>query len=165
VAAVRAAQRRFGLDDLMLAVEPGRSIVAPNGVLVAAVIQSKVASKSRWLMIDAGMNDLLRPALYRARHRITPVDHDVDSNDAMGWRVVGPVCESSDDFGEHLLPRVPPAFVAVLDVGAYGYSMASVYNGRQLPVEVFVDGGHVAGSTRRTRAEAWAQERIGAGST
>jgi diaminopimelate decarboxylase len=73
------------------------------------------------------------------------------------------VCESSDDFGEHLLPREPPAAVAILDAGAYGYTMASRYNGRQLPVEVFVRRGAIAGKTERVSVEAWAEERANAG--
>jgi diaminopimelate decarboxylase len=109
------------------------------------------------------MNDLLRPALYQARHRIVPLVVDAGGADAIAWRVVGPVCESSDDFGEHLLPRQPPAAVAILDVGAYGYTMASRYNGRQLPVEAFVSGGRIVGTTERATVEAWAAERVQAG--
>lgn len=163
VRAAKAAQRSAGLDDLALYVEPGRSLVAPYGVLLARVIQQKVTATARWLMIDAGMNDLLRPALYQAFHRIVPVDAEVDRASAVDWRVVGPVCESSDDFGVHPLPAEPPREVAILDAGAYGYTMASQYNGRQLPVEVFVEGGRVAGSTRRASVESWAAERVKAG--
>jgi diaminopimelate decarboxylase len=162
VRSVRAAQREHGIDDLALYVEPGRCLVAAHGVLVASVIQSKVTATGRWLMIDAGMNDLLRPALYQARHRIVPLRGDAPEA-AISWRVVGPVCESSDDFGEHLLPRDPPGQVAILDAGAYGYSMASNYNGRQLPAEVFLRDGRVVGHTVRVSPEAWAQARARAG--
>lgn len=162
VRAVMAEQRAFGLGDLELHVEPGRSLVAPHGVLVARVIQAKVASTRRWLMIDAGMNDLLRPALYQARHRVVPLESPVPG-DAIAWRVVGPVCESSDDFGEHLLPPQPPATVAILDAGAYGYTMASRYNGRQAPAEVFVRAGRVVGSVARGSTEDWIRERAAAG--
>jgi diaminopimelate decarboxylase len=164
VRAVRAEQRARGLGDLSLYVEPGRSLVAAHGVLLARVIQAKVTTAARWLMIDAGMNDLLRPALYQARHRIVPLDRDAADVESVAWRVVGPVCESSDDFGEHLLPRDPPAAVAILDAGAYGYTMASEYNGRQLPVEAFVSGGRIVSRTERGSVEAWAQERSKAGS-
>lgn len=163
VRAVRSEQRESRLDDLALYIEPGRSLVASHGVLLARVVQAKVANGIRWLMIDAGMNDLLRPALYQAVHRIIPLEQDVDEPNAVTWRVVGPVCESTDDFGPHLLNLQPPRSVAVLDAGAYGYAMASQYNGRQLPVEVFVAGGRVVGSTRRHAVEAWAQERAAAG--
>ena len=163
VRAVRVEQRAHGRGDLALVVEPGRSLVAPHGFLLARVIQIKIAASARWLMIDAGMNDLLRPALYQARHRIVALKDD-ERAAAIPWRVVGPVCESSDDFGEHLLPREPPLAVAILDAGAYGYSMASRYNGRQLPVEVFVSGGRVVGQTRRATSAEWASERANAGS-
>jgi diaminopimelate decarboxylase len=164
VGAARAAQRAAGLADLALYVEPGRSMVAAHGILVAKVIQVKVAATARWLMIDAGMNDLIRPALYQARHRIVPLEGDGGPAAALPWRVVGPVCESSDDFGEHLLPREPASHVAILDCGAYGYTMASRYNGRQVPVEVFLRGGSVVGRTERTPIEQWADERVRAGS-
>jgi len=163
VRAVRAELRLRGLDDLALYVEPGRSLVAASGVLLARVLQAKVASAARWLMIDAGMNDLVRPALYQARHRIVPLDSESVKGEAVAWHVVGPVCESSDDFGEHLLPRYPPRAVAILDAGAYGYTMASRYNGRQLPVEVFLRAGSIVGSTKRTTLESWALERAQAG--
>jgi diaminopimelate decarboxylase len=163
VRAVRAEQRAHGLEALHLHIEPGRVLVAPFGVLLARVIQTKVASVARWLMIDAGMNDLVRPALYQARHRVVPLIGETRGDDSCAWRVVGPVCESSDDFGEHVLPRTPPAAVALLDAGAYGYTMASVYNGRPLPAEVFLRGGRVAGVTQRSTVEAWAAERVRAG--
>jgi diaminopimelate decarboxylase len=164
VRAARQEQKARGLDDLALYVEPGRSLVAAHGVLLARVIQSKVATAARWLMIDAGMNDLVRPALYQARHRIVPLDRDAGDAESVAWRVVGPVCESSDDFGEHLLPRDPPGAVAILDAGAYGYTMASEYNGRPRPVEAFVKGGRVVARTERGSVEAWAEERVKAGS-
>jgi diaminopimelate decarboxylase len=163
---VRAAlseQRSRRLDDLALYVEPGRALVAAHGVLLARVVQPKVTALARWLMIDAGMNDLLRPALYQARHRIIPIDGRVAGAHDVAWRVVGPVCESSDDFGEHQLPSEPPRAVAILDVGAYGYTMASRYNGRQLPAEVFLRGGRVVGQTERVSIESWVDERAGAG--
>lgn len=162
VGAALVEQRARRLDNLALYVEPGRCLVAPHGVLLARVIQPKVTAVARWLMIDAGMNDLVRPALYQAHHRIVPL-HVEAGADSVSWRVVGPVCESSDDFGDHSLPREPPAAVAILDAGAYGYTMASRYNGRQIPVEVFLRGGRVAGQTTRASAEEWASERATAG--
>lgn len=159
VRAARAEQRARGLGDLALYVEPGRSLVAAHGVLLARVIQAKVAKAARWLMIDAGMNDLVRPALYQARHRIVPLGPEGEKQEQVAWHVVGPVCESSDDFGEHLLPRQPPGAVAILDAGAYGYTMASQYNGRQLPVEGFLRGGKLVGRTERASADAWAEAR------
>lgn len=158
----RALQREMGLDDLALYCEPGRSLVGAHGVLLASVIQRKIAEARRWLMIDAGMNDLMRPALYQARHRIVPV---VDAGEpTRAYRVVGPVCESSDDFGVHDLPADPGSRelreVAILDAGAYGFSMASRYNGRALPAEVFLRGGRIVTSTPRASVDEWVQDRL-----
>ena len=175
VRAARAEQSAYGLGDLALYVEPGRSLVAAHGVLLARVVQDKralthhrpgvdhAAAKPRtcrqWLMIDAGMNDLLRPALYQARHRIVPLEQR-RGEPVAAWRVVGPVCESSDDFGEHELPSDPPRDVAILDAGAYGFTMASRYNGRALPAEVFLRGGKVAQQSPRAASDEWVRERL-----
>ncbi|HSQ65027.1 MAG TPA: diaminopimelate decarboxylase [Polyangiaceae bacterium] len=166
---VRAAlevMRQEGQDDLALHVEPGRCLVAAHGVLVARVIQRKVSRarpQDRWLMIDAGMNDLIRPALYQAKHRVVPLGMPEAAAPLSPWRVVGPVCESADDFGEHLLPDGGFDHVALLDAGAYGYTMASRYNGRALAAEVFVSGGRVVGSVARRAMGEWADERAGVG--
>jgi len=162
VRAVRAEQRTSGLQDLALYVEPGRSLVAAHGVLVGGVLQTKVSAAGRWLLIDAGMNDLLRPALYQAHHRVVPM-RVTPGAPQLSWRVVGPVCESSDDFGVHILPANPGAAVVILDAGAYGYTMASTYNGRPLPAEVFLSGGRVVGLTPRGSIEEWARDRAAAG--
>jgi diaminopimelate decarboxylase len=159
----RTAQREMGLADLALFCEPGRALVGKHGVLIARVIQKKTApgeGPRRWLMIDAGMNDLLRPALYQARHRIwamtAPTGADAKS---VRYQVVGPVCESSDDFGEHELPDGEIREVAILDVGAYGFSMASRYNGRPLPAEIFLRGGAIATIHPRKPMTDWVDDR------
>ncbi|WP_394847711.1 diaminopimelate decarboxylase [Pendulispora brunnea] len=166
---VRAAleeRKAAEVDDLMLMVEPGRSMVAAHGVLISRVVQTKVSTvrgtARRWLMIDAGMNDLIRPALYQARHRVVPLDTNGASADftATLWRVVGPVCESSDDFGVHALPDAPPEHVALLDAGAYGYVMSNQYNGRALPDEVFLRGGQIVSISRGKSPDDWVQERV-----
>jgi diaminopimelate decarboxylase len=157
IRAVRAEQRTYGLADLALHVEPGRSLVGAHGVLVSRVVQSKHSHPRRWLMIDAGMNDLIRPALYQARHRIAGLD--APAGPEVPYRVVGPVCESSDDFGLHSLPDPPPELVAILDAGAYGYTMASAYNGRALPAEVFLNGGRIVDVRARGSIERWVAER------
>jgi diaminopimelate decarboxylase len=163
VRAALEAKREAGLGDLALHIEPGRALVGAHAVLVARVIQPKRAHLAgalrRWLMIDAGMNDLIRPALYQARHRIVPLTRGAGPD--VPWRVVGPVCESSDDFGEHALPEEPPQAVAILDSGAYGYTMASRYNGRALPCEVFLRGGRVIARSGRAPRRAWVDERAG----
>jgi diaminopimelate decarboxylase len=160
-----ALKASHGLGDLPLHVEPGRALVAPHGVLLATVVQQKLTpqgsvkdARQRWLMIDAGMNDLLRPALYQARHRVVPLQVSATAAE-VPWRVVGPVCESSDDFGVHPLGVEPPRLVALLDAGAYGYTMASRYNGRPLPAEVFVRDGRVVTVRARETPRAWAEDR------
>jgi diaminopimelate decarboxylase len=151
------------LAALRIAVEPGRSLVAAHGVLCADVIGVKRGhadgKERRWLMIDAGMNDLLRPALYAAWHRIEPFEGPV-VKDAPPWRVVGPVCESSDDFGAHPFAVVPDR-VVIRDAGAYGFTMASEYNGRPLPAEAFLSAGRVVAVNVPRRVEAWVAERVG----
>jgi diaminopimelate decarboxylase len=162
IRAARAAQREHGLDDLALFCEPGRSLVGAYGILLARVIQRKVAPGDpprRWMMIDAGMNDLMRPALYQARHRVVPVLLEPGAR-LLPYRVVGPVCESSDDFGVHDLPEGELAEVALLDAGAYGYSMASRYNGRPLPAEVFLRGGAVVAVHARKPITDWVDDRL-----
>lgn len=165
IRAARALQKEMGIDDLALWCEPGRSLVGSHGVLVATVILQKESAKSNvprhWTMIDAGMNDLMRPALYQARHRIVSLhSDDVPKRQS---RVVGPVCESSDDFGIHELPAGPIAAVALLDAGAYGYSMASRYNGRAMPAEVFLRGGKIAHVIARKPMEDWIEDRLSGG--
>jgi diaminopimelate decarboxylase len=145
------------LDGLTLVVEPGRSMVGSYGVLVAKVLQEKTSGARRWLMIDAGMNDLLRPALYEARHRIEDLD---SAPGAKRYRVVGPVCESTDDFGEHDFTEDLPQFVALRDAGAYGFTMASEYNARPLAAEIFVENGKVVHSNPSPGVQAWVEGRL-----
>ncbi len=157
-AAVELAKRER-LDDLVLVVEPGRALVGAYGVLVASVVQDKQSGSRRWTMIDAGMNDLVRPALYGALHRVEPLEREPGGARS---RVVGPVCESADDFGEHALGDARPAAVVIRDAGAYGFSMASEYNGRALPAEVFVSGGKVVKTSPSPGAAAWVKRRLDA---
>ena len=127
---------------LPIVVEPGRSIAAPAGALVARVIDVKPrTAESDFIIIDAGMTELLRPALYGAFHRIEPVAAPAAGDHH--YEIVGPVCESSDVVGrDRLLPLLKPGdLVAIRDAGAYGSAMASNYNRRPLPAEVLVDGG------------------------
>jgi diaminopimelate decarboxylase len=157
-----AAQRDGGLAHWRLMVEPGRALVGAHGHLVASVIQTKVSRSTgrRWLMIDAGMNDLLRPALYQARHRIEALSLP-PGRPQSPHRVVGPICESADDFGLYDLPLDPaPDAVVIRDAGAYGFTMASWYNGRPLPAEVFVSDGRVVDVLSSQRS-AWIESRLG----
>jgi diaminopimelate decarboxylase len=161
VRAALAEKKAHGLDSLALFVEPGRALVGAHGVLMGRVIQQKVSGERRWLMLDAGMNDLMRPALYGAKHRIELADRAHKGE--LSWRVVGPVCESSDDFGAHPMGESPDGLCAIRDAGAYGYSMASRYNGRALPAEVFVSEGKVVAARAREDDEAWIKDRLAAG--
>ena len=157
----RRAKHELGLDGLAYFCEPGRSLVGAHGVLVSRVIQHKIAPEREWLMIDAGMNDLMRPALYQAHHRIVPMQLPDLQRKANRVRVVGPVCESSDDFGWHLLARDSyDDEVVILDAGAYGYSMASRYNGRALPAEMFLRGGKPVEIRHRKGSEDWINDRL-----
>lgn len=156
--AARALQRERDLLDHRLVIEPGRSLVGAHGVLVARVVQPKITPRGRWLLIDAAMNDLLRPALYQAHHRIES-PHEPPRGEP--FRVVGPVCESADDFGEHVVAEQPPDFLIIRDTGAYGFTMASNYNGRALPREVFLAGGQVV-HHNATDVAAWVRARLDA---
>ena len=111
-------------------------------------------------MLFRSMNDLLRPALYGAHHRIEPME-GAPPKEAGGFafRVVGPVCESSDDFGPHRFEEPLPSRVVMRDAGAYGFTMASEYNGRPLPAEVFVSGGRVVEVKAARSADRWIEAR------
>jgi diaminopimelate decarboxylase len=121
--------------------EPGRWLVAPIGVLVAEVLGVKRRAGRRFVVLSAGMNDFLRPALYGAHHHIEPVAPRAGLSESAV--VVGPVCESGDVFeaAATLPPLEPGDLVAIRDVGAYGACMASNYNGRGRLAEVVLEGG------------------------
>jgi diaminopimelate decarboxylase len=126
---------------LPIVVEPGRLLTAPAGVVLARVIDIKPRdADTEFVVIDAGMTELLRPALYGAFHRIEPV---VPRAVERRYEIVGPVCESSDVIGrDRRMPELCVGdLVAVLDAGAYGSAMASNYNRRLLPPEILVDQG------------------------
>lgn len=120
--------------------EPGRVLVANAGVLLTKVLYRKRAPSRRFVVVDAAMNDLIRPALYEAHHDIQPVKPRPGRRATVD--VVGPVCESSDVLGAErsLAPLEQGDLLAVMTAGAYGMSMASTYNSRPRPPEVLVDG-------------------------
>lgn len=129
-----------------LMVEPGRALVASAGVLVTRVVYIKDGTSRRFVIVDAAMNDLLRPTLYDAWHRIVPVKEAAGDAAEAPADVVGPVCESGDTFAvaRPLPPLQAGDLLAINEAGAYGAAMASTYNGRPLPAEVMVDGTAVA---------------------
>lgn len=128
--------------NLPIVIEPGRSIVGPAGAVIATVVDRKPrTSDSDFLVLDVGMTELLRPALYNAFHRIEPLRPRNGAGRL--YEIVGPVCETSDVVGRdrNLSPLEVGDLVAVRDAGAYGAAMASNYNRRPLPAEVLVDDG------------------------
>lgn len=126
--------------DATLVLEPGRVLVANAGVLLTRVLFRKKTAAKRFLIVDAGMNDLLRPALYEAHHDIVAVKPRRGPKTTM--EIVGPVCESTDvlGHGRSMAPLEQGDLLAVKSAGAYGMSMASTYNSRCRPAEVLVDG-------------------------
>ena len=127
-----------GFGHLRIVMEPGRSVVAASGILLGTVQYVKTTPVKHFLITDAGMNDLIRPALYAAWMPVLPIVERRCSE--MLFDVVGPVCESSDWLGrDRALPAEAGQLLAVAMAGAYGMSMASRYNSRRLPAEVLVD--------------------------
>ncbi|MBR4822493.1 MAG: diaminopimelate decarboxylase [Bacteroidales bacterium] len=118
--------------------ELGRSIVAPCGTLISRVLYVKDGLSRKFAILDAGMNDLVRPAMYHALHRIENLSSD---GEELPYDVVGPICESSDVFGKDIVLNECHRgdYIAIRSAGAYGESMASTYNGRQLPSSIFSD--------------------------
>jgi diaminopimelate decarboxylase len=144
-----------------LLIEPGRFVVAQAGALVARVLQVKRSGSKTFVITDAGMNDLIRPALYQAHHEIVPVRPRTGK--ARIVDVVGPVCETGDFFARDrkLAPLEPGDLVALLDAGAYGMAQSSNYNTRPRPAEVLVEGSKARLIRRReTMADLLAPEML-----
>jgi diaminopimelate decarboxylase len=132
---------RLRASGLTVMVEPGRSIVGPAGVLLTRVLYRKKNGAKEFIIIDAAMNDLIRPALYHAHHEIIPVRKN--PLPAVTADVVGPVCESGDFLARDrkMANAMPGDFLAVCTAGAYGFVQASNYNSRRRAPEVLVEGG------------------------
>ena len=126
---------------LRILLEPGRFLVGNAGVLLARVEHLKRGANKNFLVLDAAMNDLVRPAMYEAYHEIVPLQRDT-TRSALKADIVGPICESGDCFAkDRTLQSVGEGeLVAFMSAGAYGYTMASRYNTRSLPAEVLVSG-------------------------
>ncbi len=135
---------------LKILVEPGRLIVGNAGVLITRCLYEKKGAAKTFKIVDAGMNDLIRPALYEGYHEIVPIKQPATDAKAV-VDVVGPICESGDFFcQDRELPDFQPGdAIALMSAGAYGFAMASNYNSRPLPAEVLVSGSHA--SVIRTR--------------
>lgn len=148
-------------NTLQLLLEPGRSIMGNAGVLLTRVQYLKQAPERNFAIVDAAMNDLLRPALYSAWHDIVPLAADSTVTPAR-YDIVGPVCESGDFLGkERKLALTEGTLLAVLSAGAYGFSMSSNYNSRPRPPEIMLDNGRMHEVRRReTVAELFSSETV-----
>ena len=144
------------LKDLGLKIllEPGRYIVGNAGVLLTKCLYEKKGSAKTFKIVDAGMNDLIRPALYEGHHEIVPLV-EPSSTERIKVDVVGPICESGDFFcQDRLLPDFNPGdSIALMSAGAYGFAMASNYNSRPLPAEILVEGGNATVIRKRQTLE------------
>ena len=132
--------------DVRILVEPGRFLVGNGGVLLTRVRYIKKTGAKKFAIVDAGMNDLIRPALYQSYHEIVPVAESNKTKSTEMIDIVGPVCESGDFFA---LAREMPELhegdlLAIMSAGAYGFVMASNYNSRPLPAEALVRGDQFA---------------------
>lgn len=151
------------MDDqgMELLLEPGRAIAGNAGILATRVEYLKVTAEKNFAIVDAAMNDLLRPALYNAWQEIVPVDRNA-GGDAALWDIVGPVCETGDFLGKDRLLEIQEGdLLAVRSSGAYGFTMSSNYNSRPRAPEILVDGKqtHLI-RERETIAGLWAGEKL-----
>jgi len=146
IGAIRAA---LGKRELALLFEPGRSIAANAGILVTRVQYLKPTAHRNFALVDAAMNDLIRPSLYQAWMDIRPVQPG-EAGQRACWDVVGPVCETGDFLGkDRELSLAPGDLLAVFGAGAYGFTMSSNYNSRARPAELMVDGDQAHRVRRR----------------
>ncbi|MDG1826128.1 MAG: diaminopimelate decarboxylase [Henriciella sp.] len=136
---------------LQVVLEPGRVIAGNAGVMITEALYHKPAPDRTFLIIDAGMNDLMRPALYQAHHDIVPLSEPSADKPMVEYDVVGPICESTDKFAtKRHMPEVEPgARIAFMSSGAYGAVLSSQYNARPLVAEVLVDDAQYAIVRRR----------------
>jgi diaminopimelate decarboxylase len=149
---VDALKQRVAALDVTLMLEPGRSIVAEAGVLLTRVLLVKKNGQKTFVIVDAGMNDLIRPSLYQAHHEMVPVKQD--DRKTITADIVGPVCETGDFFarGRQLPEPQPGELLAIRTAGAYGFAISSNYNSRPRACELLIDGDRV--HVARTR-ETW----------
>ena len=124
--------------------EPGRSIIGDTGTLVSKVIYIKKSGKKNFVIINAAMNDFMRPALYGASHKMMP-SVKKNTNSKKTYEVVGPICESTDKFTtlKNFQELEENDFIVICDVGAYGMSLSSNYNLRPKPIELLIKGSKI----------------------
>lgn len=154
-----ALKRRY--SKLNLIIEPGRVITAQAGILVTQIEYLKANTDKNFAIVDAGMNDLIRPALYDAEQNIVPIVQRCELP-KKNYDVVGPICESSDFLGKNRqLAILAGDYLAIMDSGAYGFSMSSNYNSRPRAAEVMVDKDRIhLIRSRETLDQLWVNEKI-----
>lgn len=158
---IQAVLARLGQTEFKILLEPGRAIVGNAGILVTQVEYLKPTAHKNFAIVDAAMNDLMRPALYSAWQNIIPVNQHSTAT-AQHWDIVGPVCETGDFLGkDRVLQLSQGDLLAIRSAGAYGFSMSSNYNSRPRVAEVMVDGSQVhLIRERETIAQLWAGEHL-----
>lgn len=149
--------------DIRILVEPGRFLVGNGGVLLTRVRYIKKTGSKKFAIVDAGMNDLIRPALYQSYHEIVPVAEPSKTKSTDKIDIVGPVCESGDFFAlDREMPELHEGdLLAIMSAGAYGFVMASNYNSRPLPAEALVRGDQFALIRKRQTWEDLVRDEIG----
>lgn len=158
---VSALLDKLGGRGFEIMLEPGRAIVGNAGVLLTKVEYLKPTAGKNFAIVDAAMNDLVRPSLYGAWQDIIPADTD-SMAEPLTWDIVGPVCETGDFLGKNRELKIMPGdLLAVRSAGAYGFTMSSNYNSRPRPAEVMVDGMHVnLIRERESLDQLWAGEKL-----
>lgn len=158
---IEAILQRFADRDYEILLEPGRAIVGNAGILLTKVEYLKPTVNKNFAIIDAAMNDLVRPSLYGAWQEIIPVNADSESTEQT-WDIVGPVCETGDFLGKNRALKLAQGdLLAVRSAGAYGFTMSSNYNSRPRAAEVMVDGGQVhLIRERESIPQLWAGEQL-----
>ena len=141
-------------NDSKIIFEPGRSIVADSGYLISSVIYIKEGDKKDFIIIDAAMNDLIRPALYNAKHKIIPVKRSKIKNNKV-YEFVGPICETTDKFStlKRFQKLKEKDLIVICDVGAYGMSLSSNYNLRPKPIELLIEKSKIKVICKRQKVQ------------
>jgi len=158
---IKAVIKRLGKTDFEILLEPGRAIVGNAGILVTQVEYLKPTAHKNFAIVDAAMNDLVRPSLYSAWQEIIPVNQQSNAPEQQ-WDIVGPVCETGDFLGkDRALKLAQGDLLAIRSSGAYGFSMSSNYNSRPRVAELMVDGSklHLI-RERETIAQLWTGEHL-----
>jgi diaminopimelate decarboxylase len=158
---IQAVLARLGQNEFQILLEPGRAIVGNAGILVTKVEYLKPTEHKNFAIVDAAMNDLMRPALYSAWQNIIPVQQHSDAA-LQHWDIVGPVCETGDFLGKNRELQLSQGdLLAIRSAGAYGFSMSSNYNSRPRVAEIMVDGSAVhLIRARETIEQLWAGEQV-----